>query len=54
MRNKCLRVRFNDLEWDMLQRLASKESLPVPDYIRFLVRRLDAEIGELRTPHAQI
>jgi hypothetical protein len=42
MRGKVLRVRVNDTEWDMLQSLADKESLPIPEYIRFLIRKLSS------------
>jgi len=41
MREKTLRVRMNQDEWDILQSLADKESLPIPEYIRFLIRKLN-------------
>ncbi len=41
MRGKTLRVRMNQDEWDILQSLADKESLPIPEYIRFLIRKLN-------------
>jgi len=41
MRDKTLRVRMNDDAWGMLERLAAKESLPIPEYVRFLIRKLD-------------
>ncbi len=40
MREKTLRVRMNQDEWDILQSLANKESLPIPEYVRFLIRKL--------------
>lgn len=46
MREKTLRVRMNQDEWDILERLANKESLPIPEYIRFLVRKLDGSEKE--------
>ncbi len=40
MRDKTLRVRMNLDEWNILQALADKESLPIPEYVRFLIRKL--------------
>jgi hypothetical protein len=31
---------MNDVEWDMLQSLANQESLPMAEYVRFVVRKL--------------
>jgi hypothetical protein len=40
MRDKVLRVRMNQDEWNILESLAQKESLPIPEYVRFLIRKL--------------
>jgi hypothetical protein len=31
---------MNQDEWDILQALAAEESLPIPEYVRFLIRKL--------------
>ncbi|MFN5854688.1 MAG: plasmid mobilization protein [Pseudanabaenaceae cyanobacterium] len=40
MREKILRVRLNDSEWEALQKLAEKEALTVPRYVRALIKKL--------------